>query len=131
MQCALRRNRGGDDNIDQNHGVWLKKSGALHRRYDDDSRLREAHKHPRWEKHPARRHQFALRDGEFRMSLRSALRTGLPVHILAKVMGHLNLNTAQGYATVFDEDVARHFREFVDRRRSLRPVEDYREPTHH
>ncbi len=58
-----------------------------------------------------------------------ALRTGLPVHILAKVMGHLNLNTTQGYAAVFDEDVARHFREFVDRRRSLRPAEDYREPT--
>ena len=58
-----------------------------------------------------------------------ALRTGLPVHILAKVMGHLNLNTTQGYAAVFDQDVARHFREFVDRRRSLRPAEDYREPT--
>ena len=58
-----------------------------------------------------------------------ALRTGLPVHILAKVMGHLNLNTTQGYAAVFDEDVARHFREFVDRRRSLRPTEDYRELT--
>jgi len=58
-----------------------------------------------------------------------ALRAGLPVHILAKVMGHLNLNTTQGYAAVFDEDVARHFREFVDRRRALRPVEDYRDPT--
>ncbi|MFS0733869.1 site-specific integrase [Microbacterium sp. 1P10UB] len=57
-----------------------------------------------------------------------ALRTGLPVHILAKVMGHLNIATTQGYAAVFDEDVARHFREFVDRRRATRPVEDYREP---
>lgn len=57
-----------------------------------------------------------------------ALRTGLPVHILAKVMGHLNIATTQGYAAVFDEDVARHFREFVDRRRAARPAEDYREP---
>lgn len=58
-----------------------------------------------------------------------ALRTGLPVHILAKVMGHQNLTTTQGYTAVFDEDVARHFREFVDRRRALRPVEDYRRPS--
>ncbi|MFD4420240.1 tyrosine-type recombinase/integrase [Agromyces sp. NPDC058484] len=58
-----------------------------------------------------------------------ALRTGLPVHILSKVMGHLNIATTQGYAAVFDDEVARHFREFVDRRRTLRPVEDYREPT--
>lgn len=51
-----------------------------------------------------------------RLFATDALRSGLPVHILAKVMGHLNLSTTQGYAAVFDEDVARHFRQFVDRR---------------
>lgn len=60
-----------------------------------------------------------------------AIRAGLPVHILSRIMGHLNVNTTQGYVAVFDEDVARHFREFVDRRRALRPAEDYREPTPH
>jgi len=64
-----------------------------------------------------------------RLFATDALRSGLPVHILAKVMGHLNISTTQGYAAVFDEDVARHFRQFVDRRRSLRPAEDYRDPS--
>lgn len=64
-----------------------------------------------------------------RMFATDALRSGLPVHILSKVMGHLNISTTQGYAAVFDDDIARHFREFVDRRRALRPTEDYREPT--
>ena len=30
---------------------------------------------------------------------------------------------------MFDEDVIRHFRTYVDRRRSLRPSDDYRAPT--
>lgn len=64
-----------------------------------------------------------------RLFATDALRSGLPVHILAKVMGHLNISTTQGYAAVFDEDVARHFRQFVDRRRALRPAEDYRDPS--
>lgn len=58
-----------------------------------------------------------------------AISTGLPIHIIAKLLGHQNINTTQGYAAVFDEDVIRHFRTYVDRRRSLRPTEDYRAPT--
>ena len=58
-----------------------------------------------------------------------AISTGLPIHIIAKLLGHQNINTTQGYAAVFDTDVIRHFRTYVDRRRSLRPPEDYRAPT--
>ncbi len=58
-----------------------------------------------------------------------AISTGLPIHIIAKLLGHVNISTTQGYAAVFDEDVIRHFRTYVDRRRSLRPTEDYRTPT--
>lgn len=58
-----------------------------------------------------------------------AISTGLPIHIIAKLLGHQNISTTQGYAAVFDEDVIRHFRTYVDRRRSLRPTEDYRTPT--
>ncbi|MET3948692.1 integrase [Arthrobacter sp. UYCu512] len=64
-----------------------------------------------------------------RLFATSALATGLPIHILAKLMGHQNIVTTQGYAAVHDEDTFRHFRSFVDRRRALRPREDYLEPS--
>ncbi|MFE5091973.1 tyrosine-type recombinase/integrase [Streptomyces sp. NPDC056638] len=54
---------------------------------------------------------------------------GLPIHIAAKVLGHLDLNTTQGYVVVYPEEVIRHYRHFVDQRRAARPGEEYREPT--
>jgi integrase len=64
-----------------------------------------------------------------RLFATSALAAGLPIHILAKVMGHQNIVTTQGYAAIHDEETFRHFRSFVDRRRALRPREDYLEPS--
>lgn len=58
-----------------------------------------------------------------------AVLAGLPVHILAKVLGHDDLDTTQGYAAVYPEEIFRRFRAFIDRRRSLRPSAEYREPT--
>ncbi len=54
---------------------------------------------------------------------------GLPIHIAAKLLGHLDLNTTQGYVAVYPEEVIRHYRRFVDQRRTQRPSEEYREPT--
>ncbi|MGA4543439.1 tyrosine-type recombinase/integrase [Uniformispora flossi] len=54
---------------------------------------------------------------------------GLPIHIAAKLLGHLDLNTTQGYVAVYPEEVIRHYRQFVDQRRTHRPSEEYREPT--
>jgi hypothetical protein len=54
---------------------------------------------------------------------------GLPIHIAAKVLGHLDLNTTQGYVAVYPEEVIRHYRQFVDQRRTSRPSDEYREPT--
>lgn len=54
---------------------------------------------------------------------------GLPIHIAAKLLGHLDLNTTQGYVAVYPEEVIRRYREFVHQRRSQRPSEEYREPT--
>jgi len=34
---------------------------------------------------------------------------GLPIHIGAALLGHLDLQTTHGYVTVFDEDVVRHY----------------------
>ena len=39
---------------------------------------------------------------------------GLPIHIAAKVLGHLDLNTTQGYVAVYPEEMIRHYRQFVD-----------------
>lgn len=55
--------------------------------------------------------------------------SGLPIHIAAKLLGHLDLNTTQGYVAVYPEEVIRHYRQFVDQRRARRPSEEYREPT--
>jgi integrase len=58
-----------------------------------------------------------------------AVATGLPVHIAAKLLGHENLATTQGYVAVYDQDVIDHHRAFIARRRSIRPSAEYREPT--
>lgn len=51
---------------------------------------------------------------------------GLPIHIGAALLGHLNLETTRGYVAVFEEDVVRHYQAHMARRRSARPVEEYR-----
>ncbi|WP_172652650.1 tyrosine-type recombinase/integrase [Rhodococcus opacus] len=58
-----------------------------------------------------------------------AVNHGLPVHIAAKILGHKNINTTQGYTAVFDEHLIRSYRSFLDTRRALRPESEYREPT--
>jgi integrase len=58
-----------------------------------------------------------------------AVAAGLPVHIAAKLLGHRDLNTTQGYAAVYQDDILRHHAAFIARRRTQRPSEEYREPT--
>lgn len=55
--------------------------------------------------------------------------SGLPIHIAAKLLGHLDLNTTQGYVAVYPAEVIRHYRHFIEQRRGHRPAEEYREPT--
>jgi site-specific recombinase XerD len=55
--------------------------------------------------------------------------SGLPIHIAARLLGHLDLNTTQGYVAVYPAEVIRHYRQFIDQRRAERPSEEYREPT--
>ncbi len=47
--------------------------------------------------------------------------TGLPLHIVATLMGHLNLDTTRGYTAVFPEHVITAHNAFIERRRTLRP----------
>ena len=55
--------------------------------------------------------------------------SGLPIHIGAALLGHLSIETTRGYTAVFDEDVVRHYQEFLSSRRKDRPNEEYRQPT--
>ena len=67
---------------------------------------------------------------DFRRLLATDLvNNGLPIHIGAALLGHLNLETTRGYVAVFNEDVARHYQAFLDRRRQARPADEYREVT--
>jgi site-specific recombinase XerD len=51
--------------------------------------------------------------------------SGLPIHIGARLLGHLSIETTRGYVAVFDEDVIRHYQQFLEQRRRQRP-QDYR-----
>lgn len=59
----------------------------------------------------------------------TAVQDGLPLHIASKILGHRHLSSTQPYTAVFQDDLIRTYRTFVDRRRSVRPIEEYREPT--
>ncbi|MGH8916247.1 MAG: tyrosine-type recombinase/integrase, partial [Acidimicrobiia bacterium] len=52
--------------------------------------------------------------------------SGLPIHIGAALLGHLDLGTTRGYVAVFEEDVVRHYQAHLARRRQVRPDHEYR-----
>ncbi|MEU3408843.1 site-specific integrase [Streptomyces sp. NPDC006670] len=58
-----------------------------------------------------------------------AVAGGLPVHIAARVLGHASLTTTEAYVAVFQDDLIRFYRAFLDQRMAVRPAEEYREPT--
>lgn len=55
--------------------------------------------------------------------------SGLPIHIGAALLGHLNVQTTRGYVAVFDEDIVRHYTAFLTARRAIRPTEEYHDVT--
>lgn len=64
-----------------------------------------------------------------RMFATEAVTGGLPVHIAAKLLGHRNVTTTERYLAVFQDDLIRSYRAFLDKRRATRPEAEYREPT--
>ncbi|WP_143674293.1 site-specific integrase, partial [Streptomyces caniscabiei] len=54
---------------------------------------------------------------------------GLPIHIGAALLGHLDLQTTQGYVAVFAEDIVKHYQEFLNHRRAVRPEGEYPDVT--
>jgi integrase len=51
--------------------------------------------------------------------------SGLPIHIGAALLGHLNIETTRGYIAVFAEDVVAHYQTYLANRRTLRPTDEY------
>jgi hypothetical protein len=45
------------------------------------------------------------------------------------VLGHACLETTQHYLAVFPDEMIRAYRTYIDKRRSIRPQAEYREPT--
>ncbi|WP_234542756.1 tyrosine-type recombinase/integrase [Streptomyces shenzhenensis] len=58
-----------------------------------------------------------------------AVAGGLPVHIAARLLGHASVTTVEPYLAVFQDDLVRSYRAFLNTRRADRPTEEYREPT--
>jgi integrase len=54
---------------------------------------------------------------------------GLPLHIVASLLGHLNLDTTRGYTAVFPEHVIVAHETLIERRRQLRPDGELRSAT--
>ncbi|MGH3815553.1 MAG: tyrosine-type recombinase/integrase, partial [Pseudonocardiaceae bacterium] len=64
-----------------------------------------------------------------RMFVTDAVTGGLPVHIAARLLGHHSIATTQAYLAIFQDDLIRAYRSFLDKRRATRPETEYREPT--
>lgn len=61
------------------------------------------------------------------MFVTEAVTAGLPHR--RQLLGHASVDTTQAYHAVFQDDLVRSYRSFLDRRRAMRPTEEYREPT--
>jgi len=55
-----------------------------------------------------------------RLFTTDAVNSGLPLHIAASLLGHLNLETTRGYTAVFPEHLIAAHQHFIERRRQLR-----------
>ncbi len=66
-----------------------------------------------------------FRPHDLRRLFASEVNNGLPIHIGAALLGHLNLETTRGYVAVFSKDVIRHYQMHLQRRRTIRPAEEY------
>jgi hypothetical protein len=78
-----------------------------------------AGQHPQLEKIRFTPHDFR------RLFATDLANNGLPIHIGAALLGHLDVQTFHGYVTVFQEDVIRHYQAHLANRRAARPAGDY------
>ena len=48
---------------------------------------------------------------------------------MSAILGHRSLATTEHYLAVFQDDLIRTYRAFLDKRRAVRPEAEYRDPT--
>ena len=51
------------------------------------------------------------------------------MHIAARLLGHKTIAATEVYTAVFQDDLIRSYRAFLETRRAARPADEYREPT--
>lgn len=64
-----------------------------------------------------------------RLYLTELVANKLPIHIAAQLAGHRSLNTNLAYVAIYPQLVFDHYDKFLERRRAVRPSDEYREPT--
>jgi hypothetical protein len=64
-----------------------------------------------------------------RLFITDAVLSGLPPHIAQIIAGHRDINVTMGYKAVYPTEAVDAHLAFLARRRSLRPSEEYRNPT--
>ncbi|WP_375499356.1 tyrosine-type recombinase/integrase [uncultured Jatrophihabitans sp.] len=57
-----------------------------------------------------------------RLFATDAVNNGLPLHIAAALLGHVNLDTTRGYTAVFPQHIVTAHQAFIERRRELQPT---------
>jgi site-specific recombinase XerD len=78
---------------------------------------------PEFEKIEITAHDFR------RLFATELVNNGLPIHIGAALLGHLDIQTTRGYVAVFEDDVIRHYQQWLANRRTERPSTEYRPVT--
>lgn len=58
-----------------------------------------------------------------------AVSGGLPVHITARILGHNHINSSEAYLAVYQDELIRTYRSYLNQRRTVRPETEYRDPT--
>jgi hypothetical protein len=64
-----------------------------------------------------------------RIFITDAVLNGLPPHIAQIIAGHRDIGVTMGYKAVYPDEAITAHRAFLARRRTLRPSEEYRQPT--
>ncbi|MFC3960964.1 tyrosine-type recombinase/integrase [Nocardia jiangsuensis] len=64
-----------------------------------------------------------------RLFTTDAVGAGLPLHIVASLLGHLDLDTTRGYTAVFPDAVITHQQQFITHRRTLRASAEHCDAT--
>lgn len=124
---------------DLHEKVWTQPLPYLFQRQHGIRRAAMAHRSI-WQMLQRRCDELAVTHPEFagakfsphdfrRLFATELVNNGLPIHIGAALLGHVNIQTTRGYVAVFDEEVIRHYQEFLDHRRTQRPPGEYRDPT--